>query len=414
MILSAEQQRWRLALVLMVTFFVAYMDRLNISFAVPLMAAEYGWSEADTQSYGSLLMGIFYGAYGLGNLLLTPYAARLGPRRCLLLIVVLWSVFTAMGAWLSQWLIALMATRVLLGFSEAVHVPMVSQLFKLWFPVQERARANSIFVSGLFLAVLLSPLLLVPLMDSLGWRWGFVVIALAGLLLSLPLVVLFVRDTPAESPGITAEERAYIASGLEQAATEEQGGDIWRSLVLTKPFLLVLVVGIINNVVALGVSSWLPTYFTTARGVDFKDITWLVATPYLFSLLGIALWSNLGDRYNVRAGIGAFGCAGAGVLLYFALTAESMPVVLACFSLAVFMVSAFNACEFALLQRIAPLEHAAHGMGIYNGIATMIGGGLGPLIVSPIISADGPAWGISLIAFANACLLLWVYRLVRY
>lgn len=398
----------------MVTFFVAYMDRLNITFALPLMAVEYGWSEAETRSWGSLLMGIFYGAYGLGNILLTPFAARLGPRRCLLVIVVLWSVFTALGAWVSQWLVLLMATRVLLGFSEAVHVPMVSQLFKLWFPVQERARANSIFVAGLFLAVLLSPVLLVPLLDNLGWRWGFVAIAMAGLLLSLPLVFLFVRDTPAEASAVTAAERAYIAAGLEEDDGAQVGGNIWRGLVFTGPFLLITLVGIINNVVALGVSSWLPTYFTTARGVAYADITYLVATPYLFSLLGIALWSNLGDRFNMRAGIGALGCGAAAVLLYFALSAERLAVVLACFSLAVFMVSAFNACEFALLQRIAPLEHAAHGMGIYNGIATMVGGGLGPLIVSPIISADGPTWIISAIALTNAGLLLLMYRLVRY
>ncbi|MGL4565660.1 MAG: hypothetical protein ACRCVD_10230, partial [Halioglobus sp.] len=61
MILSmAGRRRWQLALVLLVTFFVAYLDRLNITFAVPLMAAEFNWSETQTREYGSLLMGLFY------------------------------------------------------------------------------------------------------------------------------------------------------------------------------------------------------------------------------------------------------------------------------------------------------------------------------------------------------------------
>ena len=84
-----RQQRWQLTAVFMVTLFVGFMDRINITFALPLMAEEYGWTEAQLQSYGSALMGLFYGAYGLANIFLTPFAARLGTRRSLLLIVVL-------------------------------------------------------------------------------------------------------------------------------------------------------------------------------------------------------------------------------------------------------------------------------------------------------------------------------------
>ena len=61
-----------------------------------------------------------------------------------------------------------------------------------------------------------------------------------------------------------------------------------------------------------------------------------------------------------------------------------------------------------------PLQKTAAAVGVYNGFTTMIGGGLGPLIVSPIISADGPVWSVSAIAFVNALLLLWAYRLIRY
>ena len=93
-----------------------------------MISRYFGMSEAQTRDYGSLLMGLFYAGYGLANIFLTPLAARLGPRRSLVIIVTLWSLFTALGAWVSQWLTLLMATRVLLGLSEGVHVPMMSQL----------------------------------------------------------------------------------------------------------------------------------------------------------------------------------------------------------------------------------------------------------------------------------------------
>ena len=410
----ADNRRWQLALVLMVTFFVAYLDRLNITFAVPLMAQEYGWSEEQTQSYGSLLMGIFYGAYGIANIFLTPFAARFGPRKSLLVVVTLWSLFTALGAWVSQWMMALIATRILLGAAEAVHVPMVSQLFKHWFPLEERARANSIFVAGLFLAVLLSPIMLVPLMSALGWQWGFVLIAFFGLLLSLPLVYFVVYNTPEEHPAISEQEKAFLLAGRQREEAVEADGLQWRDVIVMPTFLLLCVIGITNNIIALGVSSWLPTYFTSNRGVAFEDITLLVALPYVFSLLGIATWGYLGDKLNKRAVIGAFGSVAAGFAIYMGLNAENLYVVLGWFSLCMFTASAFNACEFALLQRIAPLSQAAHTMGMYNGLATLIGGGLGPAIVSPIISADGPVWIISALAVSNAVLLLTAYRILRY
>ena len=403
-----------MALVLMVTFFVGYMDRLNISFAVPLMAVELGWSESQTRDYGSLLMGLFYAGYGLANIFLTPFAARLGPRRSLTIIVCLWSLFTALGAWVAQWLLVLMATRVLLGISEGVHVPMMSQLTKTWFPLEERGRANSIFVSGLFLAVVLSPILLVPLMGGFGWRAGFVLLALFGLLISLPLVLLLVHDRPSQHPLISPAELAHIVAGREREAVDENAGLSLRELFTMPRFALLTIIGIINNLVALGFSSWLPTYFISARGVPFDEIAWLVAIPYTFSLLGIGAWAWLGDKLNIRSALAALGFAGAGLMIYVALQATGITVALLCISIGVFMISAFNACEFAMIQRIVPLDKVAPCMGVYNGVTTIIGGGLGPLIVSPIIGVGGPVWMISGIALVNAALLLLAWRIIRY
>ena len=407
-------RRWHLAAALGVTFFVAYLDRLNITFAVPLMALEFGWDEAQTQANGSLLMGLFYAGYGIANIFLSPFAARLGARRSLMLIVVLWSLFTALGAWLSQFLVLLMATRVLLGLSEGVHVPMMSQLTKTWFPMEERARANSVFVSGLFLAVLLSPLLLVPLMDGFGWRTGFLVLAAVGLVVSLPLVLVLVRDFPEQDPRLSALELAHIQAGREREAATVDADLDWKQLLRMPSFVLLVVIGMGNNIVALGFSSWLPTYFTQVRGIDFAEIGTLVALPYAFSLLGIGFWAYLGDRYNLRAALAGLGFACAGGLLFLALNSDSLVVVMVCFCAAVFTISSYNACEFAMVQRIVPESQVATAMGIYNGLATIIGGGLGPLMVSPLIAGGEGSWMVCVLAAGTGLLLLQAWRILRY
>jgi hypothetical protein len=101
-------------------------------------------------------------------------------------------------------------------------------------------------------------------------------------------------------------------------------------------------------------------------------------------------------------------------MLYLGVQAEELVTVMICFSLGVFLISSFNACEFAMIQRIVPLSKVAASMGIYNGCTTIIGGGLGPFIVSPIIGEGGPVWVISAIALFNAGLLLLAWRWIRY
>lgn len=411
---ALKQRRWQTSLVLLTTFLMAFLDRINVTFALPLMAVEYGWNDDQIQQYGSLLMGLFYAGYGLGNIFLTPFAARLRPRTSLLIIIALWSLFTALGAWVSQWIMVLLATRVLLGLSEGVHVPMMSTLVKTWFPLEERARANSIIVSGIFLSVLLAPVLLVPVMSDFGWRSGFLVLAAVGLLVILPLVYFLVRNQPMEHPSITEDELEYIAAGRTREAAQENADTSWMQLLAMPGFLLFMGTGVLNNLLALGFTSWMPTYFTNKRGIPFEEITWLVAAPYAFSLLGLVVWSWLGDRFNIRAALGGLGFVMAGGFIYMALGAENLTVVILCMSAAVFSISAYNACEFAMVQRLMPMDKIGPAMGIYNGLTAIVGGGLGPLAVSPIIGDGSGTWVISILALLNGALLWWVYRLVRY
>jgi hypothetical protein len=79
---AGNSERWKLVLTLGVTFLIAYYDRLNISLAMPLIAAENGWSDAETASNGALLMGLFYGGFGLANIFLTPLGTQKPGRDC--------------------------------------------------------------------------------------------------------------------------------------------------------------------------------------------------------------------------------------------------------------------------------------------------------------------------------------------
>ena len=399
------------------TFLIAYYDRLNIALAMPLIAAENGWTDAETATNGALLMGLFYAGFGVANIFLTPLGARFGPRRSIVVIILLWSVFTALGAIASQFMMIFLASRILLGLSEGVHVPMMNQLTNAWFAPGERSRANSAWVSGLFLSILTAPIVLVPIMEQHGWRSGFYVLAVGGTLVSLPLVLRFVYDRPTLHPRV----EAAMALALERGANDGRT-DAYRTWLLLKerPFQLMMAGGILNNAVALGIAGWLPTYLASLEGVRYGDLSWLAAIPYGASLLGLALWAFIGDKTNRRAWVAAGGYLGAGILATAALaagTAGAVWLTVVLLSLAVFCVSAWTASEFAIVQRIVPRARVANGIGLYNGLTTMIGGGLGPFVVGGII--DGGAGTQDLVTIFGLCLaiaslLMAFSRRVRY
>ena len=405
---GVDGRRWRIAWVLMISLFVGYLDRVNISLALPLMAAEHGWSDDELKRYGELLFSVFYVGYGLANIFLSPFAARVGPRKSLIVIVILWSVFTAVGAVASQIMLAFIASRILLGLSEGVHFPMMNMLTRAWFPAEERGRANSIWISGLFLAMLLSPVILVPAMNAFGWRVGFWGLALAGLALTLPLIMTVVHDRPDTAPGATAP--AYSQTGQAEES-RGRGARLFRD----RSFLLLLAAGVLNNIVALGLVSWLPSFFVRVKGIPFENLAWAAALPYAASLIGVALWSNIGDRLSARALLAAIGYSLAGVAVYLSLISDSMALVLAFFSGAVFFSASYVAAEFALLQRALPEKTLGGDSGLYNGLSTMIGGGLGPVVVSSIIGDPEAAGSVArLLIVPGVCVLISCILLLAY
>lgn len=394
---NAAAQRWRLAVVLGLSLLVAFYDRLNLSLALPLLAREHGWSDVELRRYGGLLMGLFYAGYGVANILLAPVAARIGARRSLQVMVVLWALFTALGAWASQFLVLFMASRVLLGVSEGAHVPVMNALTKAWFPPAERSRANSIWIAGILVAMLSAPLLLVPCMHAFGWRAGFLLPGLLSLLL-LPLVNRVVHDAPRLHPRAGAAEIALVEDAVR--AEDATLGEPLARLLRRPGILLLAAAGCISNMIALGIAGWLPTYFTNRLGVPYAELHWPVAATQAFGVAGVAMWAVLGDRSNRRALIAACGFAGTGIALFLALQAGTLWQAVLLFGLGTLCVSAWTAHEFALLQHQVPAASVTAASGIYNGVTTLLGGGLGPLISGRVL--DGAASALPLVAL---CLL---------
>lgn len=398
-----DKTRWAIPAVLAVTVFINYLDRNNLSLAIPRLARDFNWSDREVGSKGELLLAAFFFSYALSNMLLSPLAERFGAKRSLMAAIAAFSVVTILSGLFGYSFTALIVLRLLLGLGEGVHIPMLSAITSRWFLSGERSRANGIWVSGILLSTAIAPLIVVPSIHLWGWRSTFAILGVGGMLLSIPLVYFLV---PNDSPR-TSQESGIVLKGKPAAMPYRD-----------RRFWLAVAGGILNAFCAFGILNWLPTYFNRAKEIDFERLGWPLALVFSGGIFGIALMAYLGDKLQQRAKLAGFGFLIAGGTIYIASLTNTIELLVLFFAISVFCQSAYGAQEYAIIQRILPAERIGTGTGFYNGLSVLLGGVGGSLIPGSIVAATGNfdagilsivvgAWLASVVMFVLA-------RMIRY
>lgn len=379
---SPHRLPWHVPLIFAVTFVVHYLDRNLIAFALPRMAQELHWSDRQVGEYGQYLLGAFFLSYGLAQLLLSGAAERFGAKRSLVLVIIGFSfVSMAMGP-LGGSLAMLVGLRLLLGLAESVHVPMMGVITARQFPQQVRARANAIWNVGIIVATATGALITVPIIATWGWRNAFVIIGGAGLVIALPLVLLFVHHTKPAPGTVSGKPRIYRG---------------------TRDYWLYVSVGVLNAFCGFGILGWLPSYFVRAKGIDFAALGWPLAIVFGAGVVGTLAIAWLGDRLQRRVTLASAGFACAALVLVFAIPARELVPMVALFALAVFCQSAFQAQEHATIQQLAGDVDVGAATGTYNGTSLLVGGVVGSMVPGAIVAATG-SFDLALSAIAVAAL----------
>ena len=208
--------RWLIVLTTFLLSVLLYVDRVCISVAKDSVASDLSLS--DTQ------MGWVFSAFALGYALMqTPggwLADRLGPRRVLTLIVMVWSLFTGLTAAANSYL-SMLTVRFLFGAGEAGAFPGMSRAVYSWIPMKERGRVQAINFSGSRIGAAVTLPLITWLLVSFGWRSTFVVLMAVGFVWSI-VWFLFFRDDPSQAGWLSEEERDYIISTRQQSSASLQ------------------------------------------------------------------------------------------------------------------------------------------------------------------------------------------------
>ncbi len=189
---------------------IAYIDRVNISYAALTMNQDLGF---DAEVFG-LGAGIFFAGYFLFEIPGALIAERYSPRLWLARIMISWGLVSGLMAVMhTAWQFYLI--RFLLGVAEASLYPVIyASCIPRWFPARERPRAIAVLlaslqVSGIIGAPLAGWLLGVPLLGLRGWQGLFVIEALAAVVFGF-VVIGWMADWPREARWLTEAERRFL------------------------------------------------------------------------------------------------------------------------------------------------------------------------------------------------------------
>jgi ACS family glucarate transporter-like MFS transporter len=285
---------------------VSYLDRVNISIAGSMLAADYHLSK--------IQLGWIFSAFVAGYALFQAPGGRLadkfGARRVLTLGVVWWGVFTAfivvVPAQFAPALLAFIVIRFALGAGEAVIYPASSQVVSRWIPSAERGLANGWIFSGVGVGAGFAPPLVAYFMVHYGWRSSFLVCAVIGLLAGL-IWYLLARDAPQEHPLISTNELSRIEAGLPLAASDSKSTLLsFEQMLKSKEVLALTLSYFTYGYVAWIFFSWFYIYLAEVRGLNLKASAFYSMVPFIAMAAASPIGGILGDRVtkakNARAG----------------------------------------------------------------------------------------------------------------
>jgi MFS transporter, ACS family, tartrate transporter len=293
----------RLLPVLAVGYGLAFMDRINMSFAALEMNKDLHFS-ASVYGFGA---GLFFIGYALCEVPSNLLLLRFGARRWMARIMFTWGLLAAAMMFVRTPL-ELNVLRFLLGMAEAGFYPGVIYYLTLWFPARMRARAVSRFYISLPLASAVMGSLagwLLGLGGKLGlsgWQWLFLVEGLPTAAFSL-VILKMLPDSPARAAWLTAEEKAWLERQLkadgEKAHLGHSAG-VTRALLEPKVwmigayFFFALTASYAYNFSA-------PAILQGATGWSVTNVGYLVACIGLAGAAGMLLNSAHSDRSGERA-----------------------------------------------------------------------------------------------------------------
>ncbi|WP_213953331.1 MFS transporter [Variovorax sp. dw_954] len=405
---------WRLMPFLIICYIVSYLDRANISFAKLQFMNDLGFSEA---AYG-LGAGLFFVGYVLFEVPSNVLMQRIGARRTLLRIMVLWGLISSAMMFVNS-PTAFYVMRFFLGAAEAGFFPGVIYFLTCWFPSARRGRVTGFFMMGAAAAGIIGGPVSTWIMVHMsglhglhGWQWLFLLEGMPAVILGV-VAYCFLCDKPADAAWLTTREKAIVLGDLaaeEQQAPGKKGHGLRNALSNPKVYVGIAVYFcVLVSFNAIGF--WAPTIIRDIGVKDLVDVGWLSSLVFLAGALGTYFIGYSSDRKMERRWHLAASCAV--VTLCFALLPlahHSVALSIALLSLAAAASYGSFVVFWTLPPSFLPGDSKAGGIALITSLGG-IGAFVSPTLVGAMKASTGSIYmGLTIlgaISLAGALLMFF-------
>ena len=404
----------RLIPFLMVCYFVAYLDRVNVSFAALTMNKDLGIS-ASSFGFGA---GIFFIAYFIFEVPSNLFLERFGARKWIARIMFSWGILSAAMAFIGGET-GFYVVRALLGIAEAGFFPGIIFFLTLWFPAAYRARIVGMFMAAIPLSTVIgAPIsgLLLGLdgwMGFKGWQWLFLLEAAPAVLLSA-VVFFYLTDSPAQAKWLAADEREWLINRLGTERSNREAVHKHSALqAILDPKVLALGVVYFGAVATnYGLSFFLPQ-IVKAFGLSNMQTSLVSALPYVVGTFAIIWWGRRSDTKQERRLHTAFPIfiAASGIAISTLLPDPTMKMV--ALSIAGFGIFGCLSVFWTLPTAFLSGPAAAAGIAAINSIGNLAGFA-GPYAMGFIKDATGSFNGGLLCLSAVGFIAMIIVLLLRH
>jgi len=369
-------------------FVLAYLDRFNIGFAQLQLATDLHISNT-AYGFGA---GIFFLGYLLFEVPSNIVLARVGARRWISRIMILWGIVSLATAFVHS-AFELYIARFFLGAAEAGFFPGVVFYLTLWFPRSRRAHAialltTAIAVSGIISGPI-SGFILQHLSNSAGlhgWQWLFLLEGAPSVLAGIATLYIL-EDRVADASWLTNEEKTLIGEAVIRESHSKKA--MATASIFRDPYIWQL--GLINCCLCMGlygIGFWLPQLLQKAGAGNALHIGLWSVIPYLVAIpfmVWLAWCSNASSKQH-RLLIFCTICESIGLTVS-ALYGESLPIAIIALTLAT--VGILTAVPLFWMLPTSYLKDgpsAAAGIALVNSIGA-IAGFSSPFLVGAIRDA---------------------------
>jgi len=289
---TLSRKRWyRLIPIAFITYSLAYLDRANYGFA----AAGGMAHDLDINAATSSLLGsLFFLGYFFFQIPGALYADKKSAKKLIFWSLLLWGGL-AMATGMVSNVNALIVIRFSLGVVESAVMPSMLVFLSKWFTKAERSRANTFLILGNPATILWMSILSGYLIESVGWRWMFILEGLPAIIWAF-LWWRLVVDRPKDAKWLSGSEKDDLQAQLD---LEQQGIKPVKNYAEAFKSRIVILLCLQYAFWCVGVYGfvmWLPSILNAAPDANIVTTGWLASVPYILAIAGMLIASYYSDK----------------------------------------------------------------------------------------------------------------------